>query len=234
MPHLSLAQAAIPGAAVRPTALRSQLGVLGDGSAPLVYAMSSIGATAATLAFFATLSAARVAPADLPRPVSNLIDVPGALFEMDYAEVAFIAAALPCPVAASGHDAVAWMRKVVAALPGLRRHAVPGSRRISTRCGTVFTLLAVEAIVAAASPAGCASGGLLSREIGAALTDLSRVEHVLLADDIAREFVFLPHGDSLAWWRERIAAAQQQAARTFDSPHAAAAVPAVLAIACSA
>lgn len=231
MPHLSLAQAAMPGAVARPNAFSSLLGARRDGGEPLVYAMSSIGATSATLAFFSTLSAARVAPLDTPRPAGSLLDVPGALFEMDHAEVAFIAAALPAPVAASGNDAAAWMNKVVAALLGLRRHGAPGSRRISARCGALYTVLAVEAIIAATTPVSCASGAFLCREIGAALTGLSRVEHVLLADDLAREFIYLPHGDSLAWWNERIAAARQDAERINGLSRDVSAIPAVLAIA---
>jgi len=201
-----------------------------SGSAPLIWSMSAIAATASTLSFFAALAVSRAAQREGVDWGGRLYEVPLPLLEAGRIEAAIIAAALPAPVSGPVNAASAWMGKATRVLSELRRHDVPRTRKINPRCSAFFTTISMEALVADAAAAPQGWRGSLGEGIGLVLSRLSRVEQIVLADNLAADFVVLPHDAPLSWWSSAIATARAD----IRAGNRAACVASVLLVACAA
>lgn len=185
-----------PAATDRPTGL--PLGW----ATPFILNVAAINASAATIAFFSSL---KHASAD----VGPWRDVPTPLAEANRIEAAVVAAALPLPVVGPINSAGAWMGKAAGVVRDFRRRATPAQTPgLHPRCAAFFTLMATEALIAGSVGAACCPCDALAPQVERALAMLSRVELIVLADNLAGECSALPEDAPLAWWNEKIAVAR--------------------------
>lgn len=192
--------------------------------------VAAINASAATIAL---LSSLKRSPGD--RDTDGLrgapLDAPMPLLEADRIESAVIAAALPAPIVGTSNATGAWMSKAASALRGLRRRNVrPGTCALHSRCASFFTLLATEALIAGSFGVSPYRNATLGPNVGHVLSMLSRVELIVLSDNLAVECVALPHDAPAAWWNRKIVAAREDLAADPDAAN----ISAVLLLACAA